>query len=278
MYTVAVILVRAGSKGLPDKCVLPLCGRPVLSYTIGHAQSSRSVDEIILTTDSPRARAIGRAAGLFLVDRPAELASDTATTQDATRHAIEDYEACTGRQADVIVVLGGNVPIRQDGIIDQCVHRLAQTGCDSVQTVEPVGACHPDWMYRLEDGRMTQYRPNNIVRRQALEPLYRLNGAVVVVRRELLLSPETETNPTAYLGQNRQAVVAEEECVDIDTLADFYRAEALIRVRNEATIVDFPTGATRRRALTAAIGHRFAGAQPSFAGAPHGAGYERRHL
>ena len=264
MHTVAVILVRAGSKGLPDKCILPLCGRPVLSYTISHAQSSRFVDEIILTTDSPRAKALGRAAKLFLVDRPAELASDAATTQDATRHAIEDYEDRTGRQADVIVVLGGNVPIRQDGIIDQCVQRLLQTGCDSVQTVAPVGKYHPDWMYRLDDGRMCQYRPNNIVRRQDLEPLYCLDGAVVVVRRALLLSPETATNPTAYLGQNRQAVVQEEECVDIDTLADFYRAEAVIRLRNETAIVDFPTGATRRRALTAAIGH--------------GAGYERRHV
>jgi len=263
MHTVAVILVRAGSKGLPDKCVLPLCGRPVLSYTIGHAQSSRFVDEIILTTDSPRAKAIGRAAGLFLVDRPAELASDTATTQDATRHAVAQYESCTHRQADIIVALGGNVPIRQDGIIDRCVDRLVQTGCDSVQTVGPVGKYHPDWMYRLDDGRMMQYRPNNIVRRQNLEPLYCLDGAVVVVRRELLFSPETATNPTAYLGQDRQAVVQEEESVDIDTLADFYRAEAVIRVRNEAAIVDFPTGGVRRRSLTAAIGH--------------GAGHERRY-
>lgn len=263
MNTVAVILVRAGSKGLPDKCVLPLCGRPVLAYTLGHAQSSRYVSEIILTTDSLRAAAIGRAAGAILVERPAELASDTATTQDAARHAVEEYEARTGGRADVAVILGGNVPIRQDGIIDRCVDRLLSTGCDSVQTVGPVGKYHPDWMYRLDDGRMTQYRPNNIVRRQDLEPLYCLDGAVVVVRRELLLSPETAGNPTAYLGEHREAVVQEEECVDIDTLADFYRAEALIRMRNEAVFVDFPRAGTRRRSLTGAVGQ--------------GAAYERRY-
>lgn len=253
MHTVAVILARAGSKGLPDKCVLPLCGRPVLAYTIGHARASELLDAIILTTDSPRAMAIGRAAGLFLVERPAELASDKATTQDATRHAVEEYEARTGRRAEVIVALGGNVPIRQDGIIDQCIGHLMQTGCDSVQTVGPVDKFHPDWMYRLDAGRMTQYHPNNIVRRQDLEPLYCLDGGVLVCRREFLLSPATATSPTAYLGTNRQAVVQEAECVDIDTLADFCQAEALIRVRNGAAFIDYPTitgGGVCRAGLT----------------------------
>lgn len=234
MHTVAVILVRAGSKALPDKCVLPLRGRPVLAYTIDHCRASRLVNEVILSTDSPRAAAIGGEAGLFLVERPPHLASDTATSQDATRHAIEQYETQTRRRADIIVVLGGNVPVRQDGIIDRCIQRLLDTGCDSVQTVSPVGKHHPDWTYRLADGQMQQYRPNNIVRRQDLEPLYCLDGGVLVVRRGLLLSPDTSTNPTAYLGDHRQAVIQDDACVDIDTRADFYYAEAVLRMREES--------------------------------------------
>src|SRR6185436_6736862 len=110
MTTVAVILARAGSRGLPDKCVLPLCGRPVLAYTISHAQQSKFVDSILLSTDSPKAAAIGAGAGVYIVDRPEELATDTATSQDATRHAVQVYEADVGERADVIIVLGGNVP------------------------------------------------------------------------------------------------------------------------------------------------------------------------
>src|SRR6185436_14549504 len=104
--------------------------------------------------------------GVYVVDRPAELASDTATTQDAARHAVQTYEADLGEHTDVIVVLGGNVPIRADGVIDRCVEHLIRTGCDSVQTVSPVGKYHPDWMYRVVDSRMQQYRSNKIVRRQ----------------------------------------------------------------------------------------------------------------
>lgn len=253
MHTIAIILARAGSKGLPDKCVLPLCGKPVLAYTLSHAQQSRWVEEVVLTTDSPRAAAAGQAAGAFIVERPPHLAGDSATTQDAARHALETYEQASGEEAGVIVVLGGNVPIREDGLIDRCIDRLLGTRCDSVQTVAPVGKHHPDWMYRIDDGHMNQFRPNNIVRRQDLEPLYCLDGAVVVVRRELLLSPETAANPTAYLGQDRQAVIQEQASVDIDTLEDFYQAEAMIRVRNEAVFLDTPSAGSRRPAFTGAV-------------------------
>lgn len=251
MHTVAVILVRAGSKGLPDKCVLPLLGRPVLAYTLDHVRASQRVEVGILSTDSPRAAEIGREAGCFLVERPPYLAADTATSQDAARHAIEEYEARTRQRADVVVVLGGNVPVRQEGIIDRCIARLVETGCDSVQTVAPVGKYHPDWMYRLHDGRMSQYRQNNIVRRQDLEPLYGLDGGVLVVRRAGLLSPATATNPTAYLGEDRQAVVQEEECVDIDTRADFYRAEAVLRMRAESAAAPPRPQSTSQTLITA---------------------------
>lgn len=85
-------MARAGSKGLPDKCILPLCGRPVISYCIGHAQEARLVDAIVLTTDSVSAKAIGQSAGVMVVDRPPELATDTASVADTVRHAVQAYE------------------------------------------------------------------------------------------------------------------------------------------------------------------------------------------
>ena len=263
MHIIALILVRAGSKGLPDKCAMPLCGRPVVAHTIVHAQQSERVDAIVLSTDSPRTAQVARQMGVTVIDRPVELTTETATTQDAVRHAVADYESRTGQQVDLIVVLAGKVPLREDGLIDRCVDRLLETGADSVQTVQRVGKCHPDWMYRIQDGQMLPLTSSNIVSSKDLEPLYRLTGSVVTVRRQFLAAAACNQSPTAYLGTHRQAVVQEEDCVEIDSLADFYYAEALIRVRNEATFLDFPTGGTRRRPISAAIGH--------------GAGYDRRH-
>ena len=104
MYVLGVILARAGSKGLPDKCVRPLRGRPVIDYTFDHALAAESLDVIVLTTDSEPAKRLGRARGITVVDRPAELAADTATVDDAARHAVMTFEKDAARKVDVRLV------------------------------------------------------------------------------------------------------------------------------------------------------------------------------
>lgn len=256
MFTLGVILARAGSKGLPDKCVQPLCGRPVLAYTIAHARMSRCLNDCILTTDSQPAAAVASAMGIEVIDRPTALAADQAPVSAAVAHAIETYEQNTSRRCEAVVILYGNVPVRADGIIDRCITKLAETGCDSVRTVAPVTKQHPDWIHRLDDDRMSQFRPNSIDRRQDLEPLYYHDGAVVVARRDGFFSDEAAINPHAFFGSDRRAVVQpEEDTVDIDTIVDLYRAEAAIRLRNEAAFMDPPSAGTRRPPFTAAVAY-----------------------
>jgi N-acylneuraminate cytidylyltransferase len=254
MNILAVILARAGSKGLPDKCVLPLCGRPVLAYTISHAQQSRLVTDVVLTTDSPEAASVAQTGGIQVIERPGELASDQAPVDAAVRHAVERWEKEADRQADAVVILYGNVPVRADGIIDKCLSRLVQTGCDSVRTLAQVSKQHPDWLHRVEGNRMEQYRQNSIHRRQDLEPLYYHDGAVVVVTRNSLFHASTAADPHAFFGSDCRSVIQQEEdTVDIDTPADFYRAEAIIRANNEAVFFDPPSAGSRKPPFTAAV-------------------------
>jgi N-acylneuraminate cytidylyltransferase len=247
MRSVAVILARAGSKGLPDKCVRPLLGRPVIAYTIDHARASRLLQEIVLTTDSPAAAAIGTEAGIRVVDRPAELATDTARVDATVRHAVEWLEAqcpwrlhedcshslCEPARVDNVVILYGNIPVRADGIVDRCLERLVNTGCSSVRTVAPVTKQHPDWIHRLDGDRMIQFRPNSIHRRQELEPLYYHDGAVIAVTRQALFEAAESSDPHAFFGRDRRAVIEQpEDAVDIDGPLDLYVAEAVLRHRS----------------------------------------------
>lgn len=234
MRTLGVILARAGSKGLPDKCVLPLLGKPVIAYSIEHALAARRLEAVVLTSDSSPALAIGRRMGILTLNRPAELAGDTARVDDVVRHATCWYEDRAKACADAVAILYGNIALRAAGIIDRCVDHLARTGCDSVRTVAPVGKYHPDWLHRLDGDRIHQFRPNSIHRRQDLEPLHYHDGAVVAVTRAALFAPATEDDPHAFFGTDRRAVVQrEDECVDIDTRADLFRAEALLRAQSE---------------------------------------------
>lgn len=249
MTTLGVILARAGSKGLPDKCVRELLGRPVITFTFDHAKASARLSSAVLTTDSEPAKRLARVAGIEVIDRPAVLADDRATVDAAARHAVETWEQRHGGHVDVVVLLYGNIPVRADGVIDRCITHLIDSGADSVRTVAPVSKQHPDWIHRLEGDTMRQFRPNCIYRRQDLEPLFYHDGAVAVVRRSALFAAlKTPDDHQSFLGTDRRGMVQRpDDAVDIDEPIDFYLAEAVLRARSnssreQATAIDLRIG------------------------------------
>jgi CMP-N-acetylneuraminic acid synthetase len=233
MRALGLILARAGSKGLPDKCVRQLLGRPLIEYTFDHALAARRLAAVLLTSDSEPAKTLARARGIEVIDRPAELASDTATVDAAARHAVETWERRRELRVDAVVLLYANIPIRAPGLIDRALEKLEHSGASSVRSVAPVGKMHPDWTHRLEGDRMRQFRANSIYRRQDLEPLYYHDGAAVAVTRAALFDAlRTPHDAQAFLGPDRRAVIqAPEDAVDVDTALDLLLAEAVLRWR-----------------------------------------------
>lgn len=236
MFSLGVILARAGSKGLPGKCMRLLMGQPLIQFTIEHALASRSLSAIVLTTDSEPAKLLGRRVGIDVVDRPAELATDTATVDAAARHAVDYWEEGHGRRVDAVVLLYGNIPVRANGLIDRAMNQLVTSGADSVRSVASVGKHHPDWLHRLEGDRMIQFRPNSIYRRQDLEPLYYHDGAVVAVTREALFGAlQSPEDHQAFLGKDRRALLQQpEDAVDVDEPLDLLIAETVLRFRGSS--------------------------------------------
>lgn len=228
MDILGVILARAGSKGLPDKCVRPLLGRPMIEYTFDHALAARSLTAIVLSTDSRPAMRLARARGIELIERPAALAGDTATVDESLRHAVLEWESRHGRSAGAVVMLYGNIPVRAAEAIDRCVWKLREAGT-SVRTVAPIGKHHPDWLHRLAGDRMSQFRTNSIYRRQDLEPLYYHDGAVIAVTRAALFAA-TPGDAQSFLGDDRRALVQRpDDAVDVDDAMDLAVAEAVLR-------------------------------------------------
>ncbi len=245
MEILGIILARAGSKGLPDKCVRELRGRAVIEYTFEHAVASRRLSAVVLSTDSAPAKELARKFGIEVIDRPAELATDTATVDAAGRHAVESWESRHGNHVDAIVLLYGNVPVRGPGLIDRAIDHLLRTRCDSVRTVAPVGKFHPDWTFRLDGDRMIPYRPNSIYRRQDLEPLFYLDGAIAVLTREALFNAlKTPADHQAFLGHDRRAIIQRPgDAVDIDARLDLLIAEAVLLSQSEGALGQTGSGA-----------------------------------
>jgi CMP-N,N'-diacetyllegionaminic acid synthase len=231
MNMLAVILARAGSQGLKGKHLRPLCGRPVIEYTFDHARLSRLLAKTVVSTDCPKIKELARSRGLQVIDRPAELASASASVQDAMLHAMDALESDASFHADGLVVLYGNVPVRESGIIDRAVEMLRKTGCDSVRSFCAVGKWHPAWMCKLDGDRALALEPASIHRRQDLTPLYLHDGAVVAVsRNSMLRGRENPGDPHAFFGIDRRGIITgPRQTVEIDESRDLFLAEAILR-------------------------------------------------
>lgn len=231
MFTLGVILARAGSVGLPGKHLLPLFGRPVIQYTFDRVRASRRLSQAIVSSDCPRIRALANENGFAAIDRPAELATSDASVQDVLLHAMDAFESSHRTRVDAVATLYGNVPIRPAGVIDEAIALLESSRCDSVRSFCPVSKWHPAWMSRIEGDRAIAHRPNSIHRRQDLEPLFLHDGAVVVSSRAAMEAGRTNRQDAhAFFGADRRAVMTGfGDAVEVDTRRDLMLAEAILR-------------------------------------------------
>ncbi len=232
----AVIIGRAGSRGLPGKNARIVAGRPMVAWSVAHALDTPEIPWVVVSTDGPEIAAAAREAGAAVLMRPAALADDHAPVVATVRHAVAAIEA--GEVPEIpagvrsagtpIVILYANVPVRPAGLAGEAVRMLRETGSDSVQSYADVGKHHPAWMVRLDaDGRVESLDPSAPDRRQDLEPLRLPDGGVIAVRRELL---ERGPHPHAFLGRDRRGIVtAPGDVVDVDDAADLAVADARLR-------------------------------------------------
>ncbi len=110
-----VIPARGGSKRFPRKNVASFRGKPLLVWTIEAAEKSEYIDTLICSTDDPEAALLATGAGCHLLHRPAELATDEATSEDVIRHALKSYPS------DIVVLLQPTSPLRTTEDIDACI-------------------------------------------------------------------------------------------------------------------------------------------------------------
>ena len=125
---IGLIPARGGSKGVPNKNIKTICGKPLIVWTIEKAKRSRLLDKVIVSTDSDAIAEIAQKAGAEILKRPDYLATDTASTQDVMVHALQSFPA------DTLVLLQPTSPCRSEGLIDECILEFQERDYDSLAT------------------------------------------------------------------------------------------------------------------------------------------------
>lgn len=235
---IAIVLARGGSKGLPGKNTADVAGKACIVWTLEQALNASLVGRVVVSSDDARVLEIAREHGCEVVERPIELAHDTATIDDAARHA---YEA-VGSPDVPIVILYANVPVRPKGLIDDALAMLSETCCDSVQSYARVGKHHPWWTVRVDDdGQVSPWEGevlyHNCFRRQDLPPAMVPDGGVIALTGDALMrrvgAPD---GPHCFLGSDRRGVITDEgDVIDIDSRIDLLVADAVLRKTEEGT-------------------------------------------
>jgi pseudaminic acid cytidylyltransferase len=219
---IAIIPARGGSKRLPGKNIKLLSDKPLIAWTIEAALESNIFDHVFVSTDCDEIAQVSKAFGAevpFL--RPAEIATDNATTNDVVTHLVEWFEKEHNKEVTTIAILQPTSPLRNSLHIREAVNLLKEKSARAI-----ISVCKLEHSIQLcnklnRNGSMEGFIvPQNIQRTQDLETYFRLNGAIYLFKRQYV-----DKLDTLYSAGSYAYIMDVNSSIDIDTKDDFELAK-----------------------------------------------------
>ena len=224
-----VIPARGGSKGIPRKNIRLLNNKPLISYSIDIAKNSEYVDDVVVTTDDSEIALISEKFGASVIRRSGELAGDEVPLDPVIYDAMIQKEKLAFDEYDIIITLQPTSPLIKTSTLNRAIEIFEDLSVDSVISV--VDDRHLSWGF---DETNQRYFPNYIERinRQYLPKSFKETGAILATRRHLM-------HENSRLGTNIDLIeVSREESVDIDNYEDWWVAEAYMKKKRIAIVVN----------------------------------------
>ncbi|MGO0305862.1 acylneuraminate cytidylyltransferase family protein [Endozoicomonas acroporae] len=222
----AFIFARGGSKGLPGKNIKSLAGKPLIQYSIDSALACTSIDKVFVSTDDKRIADIAQQGGAIVIDRPAELATDTSPEWLSWRHAIEWVEAHYG-SFEGFVSLPATSPLRSKEDIQSAIDKLKDQEADICISVTPANRSPYFNMVKINVNGFAELvnRPEVVVsRRQDAPEVFDMTTVVYVSTPDFIRS-----NLSIFSGKVTYIEVPKSRAIDIDDIYDFKLAESIIQ-------------------------------------------------
>ncbi len=230
MKRLCTICARGGSKGVKNKNLRELCGKPLIAYSILQAKASALFDAIAVSSDSDAILDAAREWGADrLIKRPADLATDAAPKIPAIRHCVLEAERMLGTVFDTLVDLDATSPLRIPEDIAGAVTLVEREECSNVITGAPARRSPYFNLVEIDEHdvvRLCKSLPRPLVRRQDGPRCYDMNASIYVWKRKTLFDLDGVFGP-----DTRLFAMPEERSHDIDSELDFEIVEYLMRKR-----------------------------------------------
>ncbi len=225
----ALIPARGGSKSIPKKNIVNLCGKPLIAWTIETAKNTPEIDKIIVSTDDSEIAEIAIKYGAEVQMRPSELATDTSLVIDTMHYVINELREKQDYY-EYITLLESTSPLREVEDVSKCIRMIYENSLDSVATFKEADL-NPHRAWKIENDVPTTFINDVIpwLPRQQLPSAYQLNGAVYITKIDKLL----KSNKELILGEIGAVTMPKDRSIDIDDLIDFSLAELMLKKRIE---------------------------------------------
>jgi CMP-N,N'-diacetyllegionaminic acid synthase len=212
----AIIPARGGSKGIPQKNIIDINGKPLIKYSIEEAIGSQFLDRVIVSTDDMEIASVAKECGAevpFL--RPSYLAGDNAKTIDVLLHVIQELSR-RSQKYDYLVLLQPTQPLRKSWHIDEAIKSIVDNREERLVSISPVED-HPVLIRSVDDKGYLKnlLSTNSTVRRQDFPDFYKVNGAIYINKINDNLNEGTSLNDNSY-----PYIMQQEYDLDIDEPKD----------------------------------------------------------
>jgi len=225
MKNYAFVFARGGSKGLPGKNIRPLAGKPLIHYSIEIAKQCPSIDEVFVSTDDTAIAEVALQAGAIVIERPADLASDTSPEWLSWRHGIEWVENNYGK-FQYFISLPATSPLRNVSDVEGAIAKLESSSSDICISVTPASRSPYFNMVKVLDDETCELliKPEGAVtRRQEAPDVFDITTVVYIATPTFI-----KNSDSLFSGTVTSVVVPKVRAVDIDDIYDFLLAETIV--------------------------------------------------
>ena len=226
MKRIAIIIARSGSKGMKNKNILPICGKPLLAYSVEAAVQSGLFDRVILSSDSDEYGEIGKVYGAEYIKRSEEASSDTASSYVALKEVLDTI----GTDFDYFMILQPTSPLRDSThVVEAC--QIFESKISEFDFLVSMRKAHtpPDLLQPLDERGGLGYfdKDYSNYRRQNFN-YYTPNGAIYIAK------PLSYLEQKHFFGAKTYAYIMDEiSSVDVDNSIDFEFANLLMKKKLE---------------------------------------------
>ena len=225
MNVLCTICVRGGSKGVKNKNIKNLNGKPLIAWTINQAKESGLFEKIVISTDSEKIMKVSKEYGAeVFFKREAKLASDTAGKLDVIKDAFLRSEEFYNKKFDYLIDLDATAPLRSVEDIKNSFNQFIKNNNDNLITATPSKKSPYFNMVEIVDNKIQLVKQANFLRRQDTPKTYDMNASIYIWKREVLLN-----NNSIFLENTGLYVMDEITAFDIDTELDFKIVECLMK-------------------------------------------------